>query len=352
MRELTLDKLPKKVLAELDLETVFKASRCLLAAERLFIFRKLYKKELSAAKISRRTGIKSKHCEPFLDFLVYLGLLRKKGSLYRNSSLVNKSFIHTRSIDWTRFWSKECIKDYEALTVLEDVITSGRKWQNVLGKERKTDYELVQEDPRWARDFTHALYDVDKPDAEILAKHLDLSNYRSLLDVGGRSGVMSFPLVRANPYLKACILDFEFVCNAANEIIRKERLSHRIKTLPGDMNKSIPHGFDVIMFWNIGRIENRVMKMAFEGLPDGGMVVREYSPPSKSKTPSPSAFIKGYLSVRPKQQTRSDIINSLKGAGFKSVKYRRINQDIGLITAHKGRSRYPGRMGRAPAKWN
>lgn len=335
MRELTLDKLPKKVLAKLDLETAFKASRCLLAAERLLVFRKLNKKELPVADISRRTGIKHEYCESFLDFLVFLGLLKRKDDLYRNSLLAEKHFIHARSIDWTRFWSEECTKDYEALTVLEDVITSGRKWQQVLGKERRPDYELAQKDPRWARDFTYALYDVDKQAAEILAKNLDLSNHHSLLDVGGGSGVMSFALARAYPHLRACILEFEFVCDAANEIIRKEHLSHRIKTLPGDMNKSIPDGYDVIMFWNIGYIKDRVMKMAYESLPMGGMVVKDYLPFTESKAPSPYRFVKKYFSVRPKQQNRSDIIKSLNWAGFKSVKCRRISDDIGLITGLK-----------------
>jgi cyclopropane fatty-acyl-phospholipid synthase-like methyltransferase len=322
MRELTLDKLPKKVLARLDLETAYKASRCVLAAEKLLVFRKLHKKELSAADVSRRTRIKRRYCEPFLDFLVFLGLLKKKGGLYRNSPLANKHFLNARSIDWTRLWSAECIKDYEALTVLEDVITSDKKWQQVLGKERKPDYELVQLDRKWARDFTYALYDLYKPNANILAANLDLSNYQSLLDVGGGSGVMSFALARTYPHLKACILDFPFVCDAASEIIRKERLSHRIRTLNGDMNKRIPPSFDVIMFWNIGYLDFRVMKMAYERLPDGGMVVRDCFPPSRSRTMSPSAFMHEYLSVRPKQQTKSSIVDSLKEAGFGSVKYR------------------------------
>jgi len=230
---------------------------------------------------------------------------------------------------------KKVLAEYEALTVMEDVITSGKDWQQVLGKERKPDYELAQEDPQWARGFTYALYDLYKPDAKILADNLDLSNYQSLLDVGGGSGVMSFALARAYPHLKACILDFKFVCDATSEIIRKERLSNRIKALAGDMNESIPGGFDVIMFWNIGYIDGRVMKMAYENLPDGGMVVRDCFPPSKSKAPSPSAFMHEYLSVRPKQQTKSSILSSLEEAGFGSVRYRRISQNIGLITGFK-----------------
>ncbi len=273
MRELTLDKLPKKVLEQLDLETAFKASRCVIAAEKLLVFRKLHGRELSAGAVGKRTGIHRKHCEPFLDFLVFLGLLKKRKNLYRNSPLAKKHFIQERSVDWTRLWSSECAKDYEALAVMEDAISSGKDWRQILGKERKPDYQLVQEDPQWAREFTYALYDNYKSDAETLAKNLDVSDYRSLLDVGGGSGVMSIALARAHPHLKACILDFEFVCKAARSIIRKARMSHRVDTLVGDMNKAIPRGFDVILFWNIGHIDTRVMKMAYESLPDGGMVV-------------------------------------------------------------------------------
>ena len=149
---------------------------------------------------------------------------------------------------------------------------------------------------------------------------------------------MSIALVRAHPHLKACILEFKFVCDAAKKIIRKERLSHRIKTVAGDMNKSIPRGFDVIMFWNVGYIRTQGIKMAYDNLSEGGMIVRYCFPPPKSEVPSPSAFISGYLSVRPKQQSKPGIISSLKEVGFRSVKYRRISQNIGLTTGFRGKT--------------
>ena len=339
MRELTLDKLPDKILAKLDMETVFKASRCLIAAEKLLVFRKLHGKELSAADIGQRTGMHRRYCGPFLDYLVFLGLLRKRGNLYCNSPLANKHFIKERSIDWTRLWSGECTKDYEAMTVMEDVLVSGRDWRRILDIERPPDYELAQNDPAWARGFAYALYDIYRPDAEILAKNLDLRNYQSLLDVGGGSGVMSIALARAYPHLKACVLDFKYVCEAARKIIRKERLSRRISTLAGDMNKGIPGGFDVIMFWNIGIVDTRVIKMAYKRLPAGGMIVRDCFPPSRSKTPPLTRFIHEYLSVRPESENKKSMISSIKEAGFKAVKYRRIARHIGLITGHKGKAR-------------
>ena len=142
-------------------------------------------------------------------------------------------------------------------------------------------------------------------------------------------------LARINPHLKTCVLDFKTVCDAARKIIRRERMSRRVKTIVGDMNRDLPRGFDVMLFWNIGHIDTKVMKMAYKSLPEGGMVVRSCPPVSKAEIEPPTTFIHGYLSVRPKGQEKPLIINSLKQAGFSSVKYRLLAQGLGLITGHK-----------------
>jgi cyclopropane fatty-acyl-phospholipid synthase-like methyltransferase len=335
MKELTLDKLPEKVLKRLDVETMFGASRTIIAAERLLVFRQLHGKELSAPEVGRRTGMHRKYCESFLDFLVFLGLLRKKANRYRNSALAEEHFIQDRTIEWTRFWPKYCASDFEALTGMERVLTSEKDWRQVLKKDRKTDYELVREDAEWAREFTLALYHENKPVAQMVANKLDLSEYQSLLDVGGGSGVMSIALVRTHPQLTACILDFKNVCDTADTIIRRECLSDRVATLAGDMNRSIPSGFDVMMFWGIGHIDTKVMRMAYKSLPKGGMVVRSCTPVSNPKAPSPNAFLREYLSVMPLGQTKSSIMSSLKKAGFGVLKSRKIEKGLGMITGHK-----------------
>jgi cyclopropane fatty-acyl-phospholipid synthase-like methyltransferase len=231
-------------------------------------------------------------------------------------------------------WSAECAKDFEAMAVLEDAMLSGKGWRQITGIDRKPDYQLAREDAEWAEAFTFALYDAHLADAEALASSLDLSAYRSLLDVGGGSGVMSLALARSHPHLKASILDFEFVCGATNKIIRKERMSRRVKTIVGDMNEAIPSGFDIIMFWDIGRIDTRVIRMAYDSLPLGGMLVRSCRPSPKPGL-SPGRFLREYLSVRPENQSKIDKIKSLKAAGFSSVKHRSIGQGLGMITALK-----------------
>jgi hypothetical protein len=108
MRELTLDRLPGRTLAQLDLEAVFVASRSVIAAEGFLLFRRLHGWEPSATAGGRRLGIHPRYCESFLDSLVFLGLLRKRRGRYRNSPLAERHYVRGRSVHWSRFWSGEC----------------------------------------------------------------------------------------------------------------------------------------------------------------------------------------------------------------------------------------------------
>lgn len=158
MTEFTLDKLPGKVLAKIDLQTAFMISRCVVAAERFQVFRKLHNKELSAAVIGRRIGVRGWRVEAFLAALVSIGLLKKTGKLYRNTALADRYFVRERSIFWTRLFSKECCREYKAFSVLEEMLTTGRSYASILGIEGWDYVKEMQNNPRWAHDFTHMLY--------------------------------------------------------------------------------------------------------------------------------------------------------------------------------------------------
>ncbi|NIM90934.1 MAG: methyltransferase, partial [Candidatus Aminicenantes bacterium] len=228
MERLTLDKLPRKILAKMDLETAFMASRLTITAERLQLFRELHGKMLSAARIGKKLKIHQRYLLFFLDALVSMGLLRKKEDLYWNSTLADKYFVRERPIYWTRQFSAEGVEVFEAFTVLEKILRTGKDTWTIRKRKKQNYVESMRKHPEEARDFTQMLFHYHKADAEALAKYLDLSKAQAILDVGGGSGVMSIALAKANPNLRACILDIELVCQIARENIRNAGLSHRI----------------------------------------------------------------------------------------------------------------------------
>jgi len=273
MEEPTLDKFPNKVLANISAERAFIASRLIVAAERLQVFRLLHGKRMRAEAIGRALKIQNTYLEVFLNSLVSLGLLRKANDVYGNTRLAEKYFIEERSIYWTRQYSKECVKAYEALTVLEKMLASGRSYKSLKGLHDLSYTEAMEQDRHRAEDFTQMLFHYHREDAEALANYLDLADHRAVLDVGGGSGVMSIALARKNPHLRACILDIVPVCRIAEGNIRRARLSKRVTAVPGDIRRSLPAGYDVIMFCDIGPVSEQALENAYDGLPANGLVV-------------------------------------------------------------------------------
>lgn len=335
MDKMTLDKLPKKVLAKIDFQTAFIASRFVISAERLQIFRILHGKKLTADQVGNKVKIHPKHREPFLNVLLSLGLLTKVGKRYKNSALADKYFVKERSPQWTTIYSGENLEEYESFLVLEEILTSGRNCQSILGKKRQFYMERMRSDRKWADDFTRMLFYHHQDDAKKLAQKLNLTGYTNLLDVGGGSGVMSIALARKFKSLKATVLDIGPVCDAAKRIIRKERMGGRVKVLCQNMNRPFPKGFDVIMFCDIGLIKTSLLTKAFKSLPTGGLVVLVDEFASDDGTEPLNRLMMQIRSKEPWIKTRAQVVDDLKSVGFRSVKKTRLHNELWLILGQK-----------------
>jgi len=335
MQKFTLDKLPKKILAKIDVQTAFMASRCVIAAEQLKLFRKLEGKELTAAAIGRLTGIKGWRQRPFLAALMALGLLKKRGELYRNSALAKKYFIKERSKYWTEIYSGECIEEYQAFSVLDEMLTSGRGYESISGIKRKNYLDLMQENRAWAKGFTNMLYHLHQTVAKALAENVNLRKYNKVLDVGGGSGVMSMALVKRFPHLIAAVLDLENVCRAARELIKEQGLSKKIKTLTGDMNKDLPDGYDIIMLCDTDNPDLDSLTRIYNKLPDGGLLILVDYFASEDLT---APFLRLMWQLRSNRfwlMTRKEAKQIVKMAGFRNIRMKNIFDESWMIIGQK-----------------
>jgi hypothetical protein len=249
--------------------------------------------------------------------------------------LVSKYFIRERSIYWTRLFSKECRRGYQAFSVLEEMLTTEQSYASILGIESADYVKQMKRNPQWAHDFTHMLYDYHWPHAKALADNLDLSNYHSILDVGGGSGVMLIPLLRKYKHLKACVLDIEAVIPVTRKIIRREKLAKRIDTIAGDMHKKIPGGYDVVLFCDAELGDGTTLKLAYQSMPNGGLValVEDFS--SDDWTVPLYRLMWQLRSNSFWLKTWRQIVEMLIGCGFKHIAHRKILGDTWLITGRK-----------------
>jgi predicted O-methyltransferase YrrM len=219
--------------------------------------------------------------------------------------------------------------------VLEKMLATGKGFESILGIRRQWYMEKIGSDPDWARDFTHMLYYHHLNAAKVLAGTIDLTGYRNLLDVGGGSGVMSLALARRFPDLTATVLDLEPVCRTAKQIIRRERMTGRVKTRVGDMTREIPSGYDVIMFCDAGDPSVQTLSHVFELLPDRGMIVLADLFSSEDYTEPFLRLMWQLRSTRPWLVTHKEMLARLRQTGFKSVKRHRLTTDMWVLTGVK-----------------
>ena len=93
-------------------------------------------------------------------------------------------------------------------------------------------------DPKRAEDFSRAQYAGSLGPAMMMAKRLDLSEARTLLDVAGGTGAYSIEFCKRNRALSTTILDFPTVTDVARRYVTEAEMDERISLLAGDARET------------------------------------------------------------------------------------------------------------------
>jgi SAM-dependent methyltransferase len=102
-----------------------------------------------------------------------------------------------------------------------------------------------------ARRLTMALAGRARNCAPALAERVELPRSRSLLDVGGGSGLYSIALLQKFPDLRAAVFDRGPVLPAAREFAEEFGVSDRLQTVAGDMFLDPWPACDVVLLSNV-----------------------------------------------------------------------------------------------------
>jgi 2-hydroxy-4-(methylsulfanyl)butanoate S-methyltransferase len=127
--------------------------------------------------------------------------------------------------------------------------------------------------------FSSAQHSGSLGPARLMAKRVDLSERRQLLDVGGGSGAYTLAFCAANKQLKSTILDFPQTVETAKRYARQSGLADRVAHLAGNaITTDWPGDHDVVLMsyvWSaVGAEDIAVLaRRAFAALPPGGLVL-------------------------------------------------------------------------------
>ena len=299
----------------LELGYSFFKPKVLLTAARLKIFDIIGEIGLSADDVAANLNSDKDAAEVFLDAMVSLGLLKKEHDQYFNTEKGKEVFISGK---------ERCLGDmivlqdvmWNAWSKLEESIISGRP-------ARKPD--MFQGEKEETRNFILAMNNTAIDIAPKVSKVIDLSDCKSLIDIGGGSGAYSVFFCKANSNLEAVIMDLPGTLEVTKELISNLDIANRIKLMEGDFNKQIEGKYDAAFLSNIihceGERENiALIKRVYNALNSGGkIIIQDFMLDGNKTSPTfPALFSLNMLLFTENGRSYSfqEIENWLKEAGF------------------------------------
>lgn len=249
----------------IEMAAGYQKSRIILTAFELEIFTAIGDGALTSFEIAERINAKPRSTERLLNALCALGFIEKKEGRYSNS-MVSARYLVKGS------------KEY--LSRIGHMIGLYASWGTLTGAVKAgASVHAREHDPVSLSHFIEAMHYRAKKTAGELVSHIDLSGVKTVLDVGGGSGVYSMAFVKAKPGLKAVVFDLADVTALARTYIAESGLSGSISTMDGDYNSdSFGAGYDLVFMSAIVHINSydenvALMKRARQSLAKGGRIV-------------------------------------------------------------------------------
>jgi len=252
----------------MKMASAFFESCVLFASSDLGVFSKLAELgEADAKTLADSLKLDHRGTRLILDACVAIELLEKSGGTYRNTA---------ESMAFLVPGSHEDLSI--AIQYTRDVYPSWGKVKKLVKRGRPVEKPEVHlgQDPERTRTFVMAMHYRALSIGRTPIPLLDLSGKKKILDIGGGPGTYSVLIAQANPEVECTVMDLPEVAKIADELIQKQGMSGRVKTLPGDYRVTpFPGGNDVINFFGVLHQESpelilNLMKKAYHSLNPGG----------------------------------------------------------------------------------
>ncbi len=212
-----------------DIAFGFMGSKALFSALHSDIFSIISETTLTPEQVASKCSLDTERVTTLLTALTSLGLVRREGEGFTNSPAAEAFLVKGRTYDFGDYLRFQIDRQmYPFMTQLNDAL------EGTLEEDQVASYEEWFSDEDEAKLYSKSQHSGSLGPGRGLAKMVDLSKARSLLDVGGGTGAFSISLCKAYGQLNSTILDFPNVAKVGEEFIASEGLSDRIAYQPGN----------------------------------------------------------------------------------------------------------------------
>ena len=254
----------------------FWGSKTLLSAIELGLFTELAKGALDADTLRDRLSLYPRSVRDFLDTLVSLGMLQRKGNRYANTPETNR-FLDRNKPTYAGGMLEMCnARLYKFWGSLTEGLRTGMPQNEA--KEGGNFFAALYADPLKLEGFLKAMTGLSSSAARSIAKRFPWKQYKTFVDVGCAQGGVPVQVALAHPHLTGRGMDLPVVQPIFDAYVREHGLEGRLQFHQGDFFRApLPHADVIIMGhilhdWDMEE-KRMLLKKAFDALPKGGALI-------------------------------------------------------------------------------
>ncbi|MEU8139677.1 ArsR family transcriptional regulator [Streptodolium elevatio] len=241
-----------------------------------------------------------------------------------------------RSMRYVSLWATEPWT-WQAWPKLEDAVRHGGSVFPDLHGKGFFDY-LHEDAPESAETFNRAMTQSSRQSAEDVAAVLDLSEARTVVDVGGGQGLLVATLLERHPHLRGALLDLPAVVDRADPRLRPGgALADRVTLVPGDCREAVPVRADVyvvknILEWDDDSTRRTLANIVAAAEPDARVVVIENLVDDTGSLKFTTAMdLLLLLNVGGAKHTEVSLLSAMRRAGLEVGEVRAVNSTLHMF---------------------
>src|SRR4029079_17289906 len=219
----------------LKLGTAFMASKTLLSAIELGLFTELAKGPRDKDALRVYMNLHPSSVGDFLDALVALGMLDRKGSKYRNTP-ETELFLDRSKPTYLGGLLEMCnTRLYGFCGSRTEGLKPGSPQNEA--KQGGNFFEILYNDPERLKGFLQAMTGLSLGAGRAIAGKFPWKQHKTFYDLGGAQGAVAVQVALKHKHLKGGNLDLPMVGPIFEEYVRSFKLEGRLKFVAGDFFK-------------------------------------------------------------------------------------------------------------------
>jgi 3-hydroxy-5-methyl-1-naphthoate 3-O-methyltransferase len=320
---------------------IYAPDMLLTALVHLDLFSRLAERPSTREDICGAFGVAERPADVMLTLFAAMRLVEQRQQVFHLTTVAREHLV--KGSPWYLGPYYASLKDRPVALDLLKVLRTGKP-ANWGSQQNEKDWHRAMETEAFATQFTAAMDCRGVYLAQAVAKALDLSLRRHLLDIAGGSGIYACSLVMHHPNLMATVFEKPPVDRIAARAIANRGCSGKVGVVGGDMlADALPPDADVHLFSNVLHdwdepVVRQLLSKSADSLAPGGLVLIHDAFLNAAKNGPLHVAEYSVLLMHSSEgrcYSTSEMQRYLEDAGFRDVRYVEGAAARGIMSAVK-----------------